>query len=183
MTATASQSIVEAAAIAGLPPPPDAEAIAIRTQGAQVVLAEDSATRAGAMGIYPTLEQNELLRDAGYIQMGLDPSDPSNELTDPEVPVVPPEGGNGGTGAAPVNRDVPFASQEGEILAVTMGNWENEPTAYEYQWRLDGVDIPSDGATCPITVGDVGKTATCVVTASNAAGSTTAPPSNAVVVV
>jgi hypothetical protein len=178
-----TKAIIEAAAAADLPPPPDPAAVALRMQGAQVVLEPDSAARAGAMGIYPELQQNEFLRDAGYVQMGLDPGDPSNELTDPEVPVTaPPPEGNGGTGAAPVVRDVPFASQEGEILAVTMGNWENEPTSYEYQWRLDGVDIPSDGATCPITVGDVGKTATCTVTATNAHGSTTAPPSNAVTV-
>ena len=179
-----TKGIVEAAAAAELPPPPDPEMVALRMQGAQVVLAEDSAARAGAMGIYPGLEQNRVLRDAGYIQMGLDPRDPSNELTDPDVPVTPPppEGGNGGTAAAPVVRDVPFASQEGEILAVTMGNWENEPTSYEYQWRLDGADIPSDGATCPVTSADIGKSADCIVTATNAAGSTAAPPSNAVVV-
>ena len=96
-----TKGMVEAAAAAELPPPPDPEMVALRMQGAQVVLEPDSAARAGAMGIYPELQQNEFLRDAGYVQMGLDPSDPSNELTDPDVPVTapPPEGGNGGTGA------------------------------------------------------------------------------------
>ena len=37
-------------------------------------------------GVYPTIEQNTLLRDAGYVQMGLDPQDPSDELTDPDAP-------------------------------------------------------------------------------------------------
>ena len=184
MTTTVSKSIIDAAAMADIPPP-DPETVALRMQGAQVVLEPDSAARAGAMGIYPDLLQNELLRDAGYVQMGLDPDDPSNELTDPEVPVVPPEGGNGGNGGtatAPVNRDVPFVDQAGSELRCTMGNWDGEPTSYAYQWRLDDVDIPSDGATLPVVAADVGHSATCTVTASNAHGSTTAPPSNAVVV-
>jgi len=81
--------------------PPTPEDIA-GTQGAQVVLPPDSAAAAGAKGVYPTVEENTMLRDAGYVQMGLDPQDPSNELTDPDVPPAP-EGG-----AAPTNVDVPF---------------------------------------------------------------------------
>ena len=183
MTTTVSKSIIDAAAAADIPPP-DPETVALRMQGAQVVLAPDSAARAGAMGIYPELQQNEYLRDAGYVQMGLDPDDPSNELTDPEVPVTapPPEGGNGGTAAAPVNRDVPFVDQSGSEMRCTMGNWEGEPTSYAYQWQMGGTDIPGDGATLPITPADAGASVTCVVTASNAHGSTAAPPSNAVVV-
>jgi hypothetical protein len=174
---TVSASITAAAAELGIEPPTEEQIAGI--QGGAVVLPPDSAASAGARGVYDNVEHNTMLRDAGYVELGVDPADPGAEV----APDVPPTEGNGGTASAPVNRDVPFASQEGEILAVTMGNWENEPTSYEYQWRLDGVDIPSDGATCPITVGDVGKTATCVVTASNAAGATAAPPSNPVVVV
>ena len=81
--------------------PPTPEDIA-GTQGAQVVLPPDSAAAAGAKGVYPTIEQNTLLRDAGYTEMGLDPQDPSNELTDPDAPPAV-EGG-----AAPTNVDVPF---------------------------------------------------------------------------
>jgi hypothetical protein len=183
MTTTVSKSIIDAAAAADIPPP-DPETVALRMQGAQVVLAPDSAARAGAMGIYPELLQNEFLRDAGYVQMGLDPDDPSNELTDPDVPVTapPPEGGNGGTASAPVNRDVPNVSQAGSELFCTMGNWDGEPTSYAYQWKLDDVDIPGDGATLPVVAADVGHSAVCVVTATNAHGSTTAPVSNSVIV-
>ena len=81
--------------------PPTPEDIA-GTQGAQVVLPPDSAASAGAKGVYPDILQNTLLRDAGYVQMGLDPQDPSNELTDPDVPPEPAAGG------APTNVDVPF---------------------------------------------------------------------------
>ena len=178
----ANKALASAAAEANLPPPPDPEAVALRMQGAQVVLAPDSAARAGAMGIYPELQQNEFLRDAGYVQMGLDPEDPSNELTDPDVPVVPPEGGNGGATAAPVNRDIPFVDQSGSEMRCTMGNWDGEPTSYAYQWKLDDTDIPGDGPILPVVSADVGHIATCVVTATNAHGSTAAPPSNAVVV-
>ena len=178
-----TKGIIEAAAAANLPPPPNPEAVALRMQGAQVVLKPNSAARAGAMGIYPELQQNEFLRDAGYVQMGLDPNDPSNELTNPDVPVTsPPPEGNGGTGAAPVNRNVPFVDQAGSELRCTMGNWEGEPTSYAYQWKLDDTDIPGNGPILPVVAADVGHTATCTVTATNAHGSTTAPPSNAVVV-
>ena len=82
----------------------------------------------------------------------------------------------------PVNVDVPYVEQSGAALTCTMGNWEGEPDQYEYQWRLDGVDVPGEGDTLPVTSADAGKLATCVVTASNATGSTEAPPSNEVTV-
>jgi hypothetical protein len=65
-----------------------------------------------------------------------------------------------------------------------MGNWEGEPTSYAYQWKIDGANVGTGTATATHAVqpGDVGKTATCVVTATNALGSTAAPPSNGVVV-
>jgi hypothetical protein len=83
---------------------------------------------------------------------------------------------------APVNVDVPHVSQAGATMSCTMGNWQGEPTSYAYQWKMDGTDIPSDGASLPLTQADLGQSVTCVVTATNAAGSTAAPPSNAVVV-
>jgi len=90
--------------------------------------------------------------------------------------VPPAEGG------APANVDVPFLSQAGSQLACTMGNWTNEPTSYAYQWRIDGVHVGSDAATYDPQAGDVGRSADCIVTATNAAGSTAAPPSNSVTV-
>jgi hypothetical protein len=83
---------------------------------------------------------------------------------------------------APVNVDVPFVAQAGDTLSCTMGNWEGEPDTYAYQWQLDGVNVGTDAATHTVTVDDVGRTATCVVTATNPIGATTAPPSNAVVI-
>jgi len=83
----------------------------------------------------------------------------------------------------PVNRDVPYVSQETRLLNCTMGNWDGEPTAYSYRWTVGGeVYLPSDTSTYFIVAEDTGMTASCVVTATNAAGSTEAPPSNEVVI-
>ena len=94
------------------------------------------------------------------------------------------EGGSGDVAptAPPVNVDVPHVQQVGSELTCTMGNWEGEPTGYAYQWQLDGADITGGTATLPIVADDIGKTATCVVSATNALGTTVAPPSDGVVV-
>ena len=84
--------------------------------------------------------------------------------------------------APPVNRDVPYASQQGGVLNCTMGNWDNVPDSYAYQWEIDGADVGGDSANYTVTPADVGKSAVCIVTATNALGSTEAPPSNAVMV-
>jgi hypothetical protein len=91
-------------------------------------------------------------------------------------------GVTGGAGGAPVNVDVPVVSQSGDELTSTMGNWDGEPTSYAYAWQLDGSEAGADAATLTVTTDDAGKTATCVVTATNAAGSTAAPPSAGLVV-
>jgi len=103
----------------------------------------------------------------------------------PDLPAPPPDGGNGGSGGeatAPTNTTVPAVSQTGTTLNCTMGTWDGEPTSYAYAWKLDDTAAGSDAATYEVQAGDVGKSATCVVTATNAAGSTAAPPSNAHVV-
>jgi hypothetical protein len=82
--------------------------------------------------------------------------------------------------------DVPAVYQEGApdapaaAVTCTMGNWNGEPTAYLYEWFLDGVSqgMPSAASLFNLLPEHVGKTATCAVTASNASGSTTAPASN-----
>ena len=82
---------------------------------------------------------------------------------------------------APVNIDVPVVSQTGSTLNCTMGNWDGEPTSYAYLWMIDA----TIGGTAPsytVLPADVGKSATCTVSATNAAGTTSAPPSNAVVI-
>ena len=82
----------------------------------------------------------------------------------------------------PVNVDVPYVAQDGGLLTCTMGNWEGEPTMYAYQWKRDGVGVGTGSTSYVVAPEDIGTTVTCVVTASNAAGATTAPSSNGVVV-
>jgi hypothetical protein len=98
---------------------------------------------------------------------------------------------NGGTpgapgqGLPPAVVDVPYVAGTGtvgETLTCTMGNWTGEPTSYAYQWKRDGTtDLGTDDSYV-IAAADAGSSITCVVTATNALGSTTAPPSNAVAV-
>ena len=82
----------------------------------------------------------------------------------------------------PVNVDVPYSAQENDLITCTMGNWEGEPTSYAYQWKSDGTDVGDGTVPYTVTAADAGHTFTCVVTATNAAGSTAAPPSNDVLV-
>jgi hypothetical protein len=86
----------------------------------------------------------------------------------------------------PVNRDVPYASGTGAVgstLNCTMGNWYGEPSSYAYRWLSDGSPaLNGESANYVVVTGDQGHTFTCVVTATNANGSTAAPPSNPVVV-
>jgi hypothetical protein len=63
-----------------------------------------------------------------------------------------------------------------------MGNWTGEPTSYSYRWEVGGMSAGTDAATYDVQPADVGQNATCTVTATNAAGSTTAPVSNSVLV-
>jgi hypothetical protein len=165
--------------------------------------------RGGAGG---TIEENTLARDAHLVALGLDPAAPSGPPTvpdpagavratgapvgratrisslaagiitgDPGTVPAPPGGGNG-TASAPVNRDVPHVSQAGDKLTATMGNWEGEPTSYGYQWKVGGTVVGADAPDYTVQASDVGKLANCVVTATNAHGSTAAPASNEVTI-
>ena len=84
----------------------------------------------------------------------------------------------------PINRDVPMISGTaavGSTLNCTMGNWTGEPTSYTYQWKR-GTTNRGTGASYTVVAADAGGSLTCVVTATNAAGSTAAPPSNAIAI-
>ena len=74
------------------------------------------------------------------------------------------------------------SSAVGSTLSCSTGNWDNEPTSYTYQWQSAGTNI--SGATNSIYVtqnSDSNNVVTCVVTATNAAGSASAT-SNAIMV-
>ena len=60
-------------------------------------------------------------------------------------------------------------AQVGQVLTTTNGTWTGNPTiTYARQWKADGVDIGGSTATTytPV-IGDIGKTITVTVTASN----------------
>lgn len=82
--------------------------------------------------------------------------------------------------------DVPYASGTGDVgstLNCTMGNWNGEPASYAYQWMREGMAIETGtSADYTVVADDVGRSLSCVVTATNNVGSTAAPPSNAVAV-
>jgi len=93
--------------------------------------------------------------------------------------------GDPGPLAAPRNVDVPYVSGDATVggsLNCTMGNWDGEPTGYVWQWNSGGANVAGAGDTYVIAAGDAGQSITCIVTATNDAGSTEAPPSNAVAI-
>jgi hypothetical protein len=95
---------------------------------------------------------------------------------DPDAPDPP------GSLAPPVNVQVPYASQDGDTLNCTMGEWEGEPSAYAYRWVLDGMTDIGSNPIYTIRPVDIGRDAACTVTASNALGATRAVPSNSVTI-
>ena len=85
----------------------------------------------------------------------------------------------------PVNVDVPVITGTpavGEVLECTLGNWQGEPTDYAANWLSDGVNPIGNGQRYTIQTADSGHGLTAVVTATNAQGSTTAPPTNAITI-
>jgi len=122
---------------------------------------------------------------------GSDGGTPTHPISGGETPTHPIELPPNGTTppaptAPPVNRDVPYLGGNGTVgstLNCTMGNWDNEPSSYTYAWKSDGTtDLVGVGANYIVVASDDGHSITCVVTATNSLGSTTAPPSNAVAI-
>lgn len=77
----------------------------------------------------------------------------------------------------PVNTVAPAISgteMEGETLTCSQGTWTGEGTiTYAYQWERSGTPIGgATSTTYVLTAADVGETLTCVVSASNAGGTT-----------
>ena len=81
----------------------------------------------------------------------------------------------------PAHVDQPHAYQEGVSVYCTMGNWEQPPTSYAYQWRRNGAPVGDSTNRYDTVTADIGTTVDCVVTTPNMAGSTSVT-SNAVVV-
>jgi hypothetical protein len=81
--------------------------------------------------------------------------------------------------------DVPYAHANatppvvGTVCSVTNGNWTGSPTAYAYQWKRDGTTNLGATANYTLVAADVpSHRIGCVVSATNAQGTTVAPISN-----
>jgi hypothetical protein len=75
--------------------------------------------------------------------------------------------------AKPSNVDAPHAAGPptvGEAILVTVGNWNNSPTSYAYDWRKDGASLGISWASYLLSSSDVGGMIDCKVTAANLDG-------------
>jgi hypothetical protein len=93
--------------------------------------------------------------------------------------------GAAATDLPPAVVDIPSVAGAGTVgstLTCTMGNWTGEPSGYAYEWRADTTNVLGNGDSYVVDEVCVGHEVCCVVTASNAFGSTQAPPSNATMI-
>jgi hypothetical protein len=78
---------------------------------------------------------------------------------------------------APVNSTLPVISGTttiNSVLTTTNGTWTNSPTSYAYQWKRGATNIGTNANTYQLVPADSTADITCVVTATNATGSTPA---------
>lgn len=78
---------------------------------------------------------------------------------------------------APVNSTLPVisgATTLGSVLTTTNGTWTNSPISYTYQWKRGATNIGTNTNTYTLVAADSTASITCVVTATNASGSTSA---------
>ena len=78
---------------------------------------------------------------------------------------------------APVNSTLPVISGTttiNSVLTSTNGTWTNSPTSYAYQWKRGATNIGTNANTYTLVAFDSTADITCVVTATNAGGSTPA---------
>lgn len=73
--------------------------------------------------------------------------------------------------------------QAGNTLSCSTGVWDHAPSSYAYQWKSAAANVGTNVPTYVPVAGDVTKSITCVVTATNAMGSTAASPSNGILIV
>lgn len=93
--------------------------------------------------------------------------------------------GVAGVLAPPGVVDIPHVTgskPNGSVLHCTNGNWVGTPTGYAYQWKRGATSVGTNSANYTTQAGDVGSGVGCIVTATNATGSTPAPLSNQIVV-
>ena len=100
---------------------------------------------------------------------------------------VPNIDGGGGVSSIPsftVEADITGIETVGSTLTCTSGTVTGDPTpTITKQWKRNGVDIPAAiGDTYLLTTLDLGKTITCLVTATNSVGTSTSLPTTGTIV-
>jgi len=86
---------------------------------------------------------------------------------------------------APVNSVAPVVSGTAvvsQVLTTTDGTWANSPTSFSYQWKRGATNIGTNATTYTLVAADAGQNITCIVTATNEAGSANAT-SNALAII
>lgn len=172
---------------------PQAGQVLVRGQGGWVGSAPLSISavqwqRCDSLGVTCTTVANAATytvqsADTGYslrfvvtVKNGLGSTALASPLSSPvgaSAPAPPP----GNTGAPSISG----AAQVGQTVSASNGSWTGSPTGYSYQWQ----DCDANGANCSAIlgatsnsylpqVGDLGLTLRVAVTATNAAGSSTA---------
>ena len=104
----------------------------------------------------------------------------------PHASMIAAIDGVAGVLAPPGVIDIPHvtgAKPNGSVLTCTQGNWTGTPTSKTYAWkRNSSVSVGTNANTYTTVPADVGSGVGCIVTATNATGSTAAPLSNQIVV-
>ena len=84
----------------------------------------------------------------------------------------------GATATAPVNTVLPNVTGTNfyvaDVLTTTNGTWSGSPTSFSYQWKRGATNIGTNANTYTLVSADANTNITCVVTATNATGSTPA---------
>jgi hypothetical protein len=78
---------------------------------------------------------------------------------------------------APVNTSLPVISGTttlGSRLTSTTGTWSNSPSSFAYQWISGVINVGTNANTYDLVFADSAADIICVVTATNASGSTPA---------
>ena len=87
----------------------------------------------------------------------------------------------GAVATAPVNTVTPLITgglYVGDVLTTTDGTWTGSPSSYAYQWQRNATNIGTNTNTYTLVSADAGTNITCIVTATNASGSTPATSGN-----
>ena len=82
-----------------------------------------------------------------------------------------------GTSTTPVNTSLPVISGTttlGSVLTSTTGTWTNSRSSFPYQWISGVLHVGTNDNTYTLVQADSAAAITCVVTATNASGSTLA---------